>query len=79
MGGVTMDSLLHKIRVFCGFERCKMTLPIQGMNQSLFKRAQWEITLLGNILCNIKLAYAIPYTSGTTQKLKKTLKYWNIW
>lgn len=54
MGGLTMDSLSHKMRFSCGFESCKTTLPIQGMNQSLFKRAQWEITLLGNVLCNMK-------------------------
>lgn len=79
MGGMTMDSLLHKMRFSCGFESCKMTLPIQGMNQSLFKRAQWEITLLSNVLCNMKLASVIHYTSGTRQKLKKILKYWHIW
>jgi len=34
---------------FCGFEGCKMTLPIQGMNQPLLKRAQRELSLPGKL------------------------------
>lgn len=63
-----MESLLHKVRGFCGFENWKTRLPVQGMDQSILKRAQWEITRLGNVLCNMNLASVKPYTSGTTQK-----------